>query len=232
MYRKVTLVCSILFVAVQPQMPTAVISPVDGYVASLGSSPATSFHCTVTGTDSIIWRVDGYVTTSSNLDDRNIVRQSDEIQDGTVISTILIPATEINNNSSVLCIAINLNGGANANSETVFYFVQGILDPPGGLTITAGENDFTRELTWQAPPTLDISNVDPDISHYNVCTTFSQTGGQSCSDVQETEYSFLNVRVALEFSVSAVNVVGQSNVSTVSHQPCDSATGKPSILAL
>ena len=219
------LLCSFLFLAVQAQTPTAFISPVDGYIAGLGSND-TAFQCTVSGTDVIIWRVDDTALNNADLANRNIMRLSDLTQqDGTVISTILIPATENNHNSSVQCIAVNLGGGASPISETVLYLVQGILDPPGQLTIVTTENDFTRRLTWQAPLSLDITDVDPDICHYNVCTTFNQTGEKSCDNVQETVYSFLNVRVPLEFSVSAVNVVGQSSASTAFHQPCDSTTG-------
>ena len=79
----------------------------------------------------------------------------------------------------------------------------------------------TRRLSWTPPPTLDLTDVHPDISHYNVCLN-----EVSCRNVEGTELSFLNIRMGIEFSIVAVNVVGQGNASTINHEPCDSTTGE------
>ena len=47
-----------------------------------------------------------------------------------------------------------------------------------------------------------------------------------CINTTDLEHIFPNIRIPIEFSVTAVNVVGESNASTVVYQPCDPTTGK------
>ncbi len=99
----------------------------------------------------------------------------------------------------------------------VILFIQGLLSSPTPLNISDSEGP-TRRLSWTPPPTLEV------ISHYNVCSSILNE--VSCNDVQGTELSFLNIRMEIEFSVAAVNVVGEGNASTINHEPCDSTTGE------
>ena len=97
----------------------------------------------------------------------------------------------------------------------------GLLESPSNLT-RSEFNATHRQLTWSAPFTLDITDEDPDISGYSVCDNV--TG--SCEMVTETEYTYLNLQVPVEFTVSALNVVGEGNASTVIHDPCNPDEGK------
>ena len=83
-----------------------------------------------------------------------------------------------------------------------------------------------RRLFWEAPESLDITDIDPDISNYKICTNFSGV----CINTTELEHVFPSVRIPIEFSVTAINVVGESNASTVVYEPCDPTTGKKNIL--
>ena len=83
-----------------------------------------------------------------------------------------------------------------------------------------------RRLFWEAPETLDITDIEPDISNYRICTNLSGV----CIDTTDLEHVFPNVRIPIEFSVTAINVVGESNASIAIWEPCDPTTGKNNIL--
>ena len=95
------------------------------------------------------------------------------------------------------------------------------MDPPINLTIVDQGTSYSR-LFWEAPESLDITDIEPDISNYRICTNFSGV----CIDTTELEHVFPNVRIPIEFSVTAINIVGESNASTAVYEPCDPTTGK------
>ena len=199
--------------------PTAVLNPAEGVNASLGST--VTFTCIINGTEDVLWRVDG-ISDPTVQRQRGITQNSTVGQpDGTFISRIHVSSTMENNGIEILCRAIGAL--SNGQSETVTLFVQGLLSSPTALGISDSEGP-TRRLSWTPPPTLDLTDVHPDISHYNVCSSILNE--VSCNDVQGTELSFLNIRIGIEFSVAAVNVVGEGNASTINHEPCDSTTGE------
>ena len=73
---------------------------------------------------------------------------------------------------------------------------------------------------------MDITDIEPDISNYRVCTNLSGV----CINTTELEHIFPNVRIPIEFSVTAINVVGESNATIAVYEPCDPTTGKKNIL--
>ena len=102
-----------------------------------------------------------------------------------------------------------------------------LLDPPGTLTVM-NTNSGDIKLTWTPPFTLDITDVDPDISNYTVYiinTNTSNTGTVSVTEldesgVVETEYTFTGLPGedpdpchVYQFSISAWNVVGEGERS-------------------
>ena len=96
----------------------------------------------------------------------------------------------------------------------------GLLEPPPDFIIV--ELDVVRrQLSWSPPFTLDITDEDPDIIGYNICN--NATG--SCETVTETQFIFPNLQVPIEFSLSALNVVGESSNTTIVHDPCNSDQG-------
>ena len=105
------------------QSATASITPL-AVNASQGS--VTTFHCSVTGADSLLWRVDNIVVSSMNrLIDRGITfSESVEESPGSFQSNLTISATPENDGSVVQCLAFVVVG-ANMISLNATYRVQG-----------------------------------------------------------------------------------------------------------
>ena len=90
---------------------------------------------------------------------------------------------------------------------------------------------YHQRLTWDAPPTLNITAVEPDISSYTVCTNIST----ECTTINVTEaggdsqdlqwYEFLNLRAYINFTVRAVNVVGDGESASIVYEPCEHTEG-------
>ena len=104
----------------------------------------------------------------------------------------------------------------------------GTLDECRNLTITS-LGTYHQSLTWDPPPTLNITAVEPDISGYVVCDNIRtqcthidtrEAGGDSHNMLQ---YVFPNVRTGVNFTVTAVNIVGDGEVSSVVYQQCQSS---------
>ena len=227
------------------QSATASVSPL-AVNASQGS--VTTFHCSVTGAVALLWRVDNIVLSGMNrLIDRGITfSEPVEESPGSFQSNLTMPATPENDGSVVQCLALVVVG-TNMISPNATYRVQGmgkkfpyisipiiqrqsfstgILDPPSNLTIVT-QGASHRRLFWEAPESLDITDIEPDISNYRICTNFSGV----CINTTELEYIFPNVRITIEFSVTAINVVGESNASIAIYEPCDPTTGKKNMNA-
>ena len=64
--------------------------------------------------------------------------------------------------------------GAGILSLPAFFKVQGLIGPPPNLTLTmpndleqSQDHEFVQVfLTWDEPSTLNITDFEPDISHY------------------------------------------------------------------
>lgn len=188
------------------------------YVASLNQfSDVATFICRVSpSTTSIIVLnilVDGKQV-SAALKSRGIsaVRQS-----STEIILTIEPRAE-NNNTQISCVAaLPLTV---IQSEEVTLLIQGLLSPPSDLeVVTVGSRPGFKTLSWQPPYTLDITNVEQDITGYRVCFTFSAT--EVCTITEDAAYEFLSVSLPLEFRVTAINAVGESNFSHTVHQACE-----------
>ena len=107
-----------------------------------------------------------------------------------------------------------------------YLSVPGILNPPINLTIVNQGASHSR-LFWEAPDSLDITDIEPDISNYRICTNLSGV----CINTTEVEHIFPNVRIPIEFSVTAINIVGESNASITIYEPCDPSTRKKTMNA-
>ena len=91
--------------------------------------------------------------------------------------------------------------------------------------------NYHQRLTWDAPSTLNITAVEPDISSYIVCSNIStecttinvtEAGGDS-SDLRQ--YMFPNLRTHINFTVTAVNILGDGESTSVVTEPCKHAEG-------
>ena len=86
---------------------------------------------------------------------------------------------------------------------------------------SADDDPSHKRLIWEPPASLNITDVEPDISGYRICTNLTEV----CINTTELEYVFPNLRIPIQFSVTAVNLVGESNASVAFHEPCDPSTG-------
>ena len=102
----------------------------------------------------------------------------------------------------------------------------GALERCPNLQIIPSGN-YHQRLTWDPPSTLNITAVEPDISSYivcsnisNACTTINVT--EAGSDLQYLrQYTFLNVRAYINFTVKAVNIVGVGESASIVYGPCE-----------
>ena len=89
------------------------------------------------------------------------------------------------------------------------YFPLGILAPPSNMAIDH-VNDYNQRLTWTPPFTLDITDVDPDIT-YSVCCNVTT----NCTSTTNPYYDFPTLCNPVEFTVTAVNPVGESEPNRI-----------------
>ena len=220
----------------EAQTPTATIFPTE-YITSLSCPVPEVFRCDASGANSILWVVDGIYAARQEIRDRGITTSelvTINAEKGQFTSNIYIPCTFVNRNVSIVCVA----NVADVNREDIlsapaFFKVQGLLHSPPNLNLTSvsidkSQGEFLRLLTWEEPETLNITDVDPDINHYRVCYNISTT--TTCKITLKREFIFLNIRVHILFSVTAVNVVGEGSASTIMHWACDEKTSKVMII--
>ena len=200
---------------------TATISPDQDYNTPLDESSVIRFNCTATGSI-IAWLVGGEeVNAGSTLPRRGVsttpIRM---ISGGVSFSSLSIPARKQNDNISIQCTAIQVNPTfSNNRSKVVFLNIQGLLGPPPNLILSEADESCKIILRWDAPETLDLTDIEPDILYYTVCHNL--TGYQTCVNVsssEKREFSFSDVCTTLLFTVTTVNVVGEGNASSIFYQ--------------
>lgn len=143
------------------------------------------------------------------------------IDEGNPTTSISIEPRKMNNKTIILCLVRELLDSA-ASVVNASFIVQGPLSPPPGLAIEPRPQ--VMRLTWTPPFTLNITNTDPDITGYRVCFNLSArcvADNTCCVVTGDTMYEYLNIRLPVEFLVTALNMAGESNASSVNHQACD-----------
>ena len=213
---------------------TAVVTP-RGYNASLDPEASFTFQCDVTGTNSVQWFVDGSPASAQEIRDRGISASDTITVDeatSSVRRSLSILRNITNRNTTIRCVATAVSSTGDvigASSEPVLFKIQGLLDAPSNLVLSEADNQHMRRLNWDEPFSLDITDVDPDIECYNVCYSLVNVSAEKsqCTCVNQTEYTFLCVSVPLLFTVSAVNVVGEGEATSILHEGCSctSTTG-------
>ncbi len=93
--------------------------------------------------------------------------------------------------------------------HVIAFFITGLLDPPT-ITGSVEYNIFYRILTWTPPFTLDITDLDPDIT-YRFCSDSADT----CVDATDTSSLFETMCDPVEYYISACNPVGCSDNATM-----------------
>ena len=113
--------CSVAYDDVHSGLPTGILEPPKAVNATLNTTAV--FHCNVTGR-SFIWFIDGHRQDTPEALARGITVFSLRDPDGTINSTLTIPATMDNDNITLYCEV----GGDNGffRSPSVFLRVQGM----------------------------------------------------------------------------------------------------------
>ena len=221
------LLCAIHSIKSRAQV-IAEISPNEDYNAALNPDSKVQFNCTG-NSGTIFWTVDGTEATNADIISRGVTTTvSMDIGGGMILTTLSIPASDENDHTAIQCTVVIVNPLASNRSKLIFFNIQGLLGPPPNLTLSYADEQLTRLLSWDAPPTLDITNIDPDIEYYQVCYNLStELTCTNVSSVGEREFKLSNVRVPLLFTVTAFNVVGEGNESSIVHQAsnCDNVGG-------
>ena len=209
---------------------TAVITP-GGYNASLDPEANFTFQCDVTGAEGVQWFVDGLHSARQDVRNRGISESAViPIDDttGSYKANITLAKNILNSNTTIICKAFIILS-ADVPSEPALFKIQGLLDAPSNLMLSEVDNQHMRRLSWDEPFFLDITDIEPDISHYNICYSLVNVTAQKsrCNQVTQAEYVFLYVNIPLLFTVSAVNVVGEGNSSFMLHEAtsCNGAKG-------
>ena len=219
-YMEVYLILLLSVVNTQAQV-TAVISPDEDYNAALDPNSNIVFNCTG-NRDTIRWTVDNTAAGDQSIVSRGVTATSEVgIGGGMFLSTLFVPTSYENNNTAIQCTVADLNSVpiVSNTSKLIFLNIQGLLGPLPNLSLSETDEQLSRLLTWNAPLTLDITNVDPDIEYYQVCYNLStELTCTNVSSVGERAFKFSNVRVPLLFTVTAFNVVGEGNESSIVHQ--------------
>lgn len=94
-------------------------------VVSQNAENGHAFRCTGPGAERLDVRIDGTAFEDEDILNRGVIVSSDDSTPGIIISTITIPATIENNDTSIRCISINFTSSDILSSSTATYLVQG-----------------------------------------------------------------------------------------------------------
>ena len=87
----------------------------------------------------------------------------------------------------------------------------GLLGAPSGLSVNS--NYTVIDLIWNEPYSLDITNMEPDISHFRITVENTRTGSYFLANTSRAKFmlyqqSSVDVCTIYRFQVAAVNSVG------------------------
>lgn len=163
------------------------------------------FVCQISDQDNclLIWRFTGNTEVPSiNTNERT--------------SVVTLDASTANNGTIVEC-------GCRYSSIDIDYttpvhlLVQGPLDPPSNLQSTSTAT--TILLSWDAPFTLDLTDITPDITGYRVRVENTNTGSLANFNVIAPPFAIVCEDFAhcnsLRLSVSGLNSYGEGSQSDV-----------------
>ena len=222
------------------------------YTAYLGQ-PAVRFHCSATNDRGIAWKIDGFIRHSNELEARGIETKTSHVlhESNLTISSALknnnthiqclarhlVKLQFITSDVAIFYVQGQLAQLTDSYCSLVinvrnFYpmFSAGELRKCPGIQITQ-LGKYHQRLKWDPPSTLNITAVEPDISSYVLCTNISSecttiNVTEAGSDLQDSrQYTFPNLRAYINFTVRAVNIVGDGESTSIEYKPCEHTVG-------
>ena len=210
------------------------------------------FHCSAANASDISWRINGRPI-GNNIADLNARGISVETHNSLLESNLTISSVVSNNNTHILCVAHHLVEFRYVPTAEATFQVQGQLtniltihtfctSPSTPLLFCIGTLEqcqglqiiplgtYHQRLTWDPPPTLNITAVEPDISGYILCDNITSecthTDMRKSSDSHDLlQYTFPNLRAHIKFIVMALNIVGGSESTSIVYEPCEHPEG-------
>ena len=187
--------------------------------ASEGSNPVV-FACSASLSGSIFFSANAVSVADQNVQQQRGITVT--VVNASFSILTILPHL-INDNLTITCFLGSSLGGV--VFVDALLLVQGRLPaPPNLIIMEATQSPGLQELSWNPPFTLDLTDQDPDILGYRVCFTMPSVNADmessQCRITQALNYSFINVGLLLNFSVAALNPVGDGSSGVVVHQPC------------
>ena len=232
-------------------LTVAVITPLT-YTAYLGQPPVR-FQCTTANARSVVWNINDLILQHDELEAQGIETMTNHAlleSNLTISSTVGNNNTRIrclvrhlveHRYVASEVVLFHVQGQQPKHTDTccsvmvdqatsVILCSSGLLGKCPGLQIILSGN-YHQCLTWDPPSTLNITAVEPDISSYTVCnnistecTTINVTeGGGDSSDLRK--HVFPNLRTYINFTVIAVNIVGDGESASIVYDPCEHTEG-------
>ena len=190
----------------------AVIMPPLVYNAYLHSQDFGTFTCITRDSDDIRWIVDGAAHNHPSAEMRQLEVYNTPLDDPHCLqscqSVLKIPAIRFNQHiTEIKCRAISFSENYWVDSvETAQFNVQGLLDQPN-LISYSNHNASHNLIEWQEPFSFNITDVEPDIENYTVCTNVTD---EQCINTTATQFILLKYFVDILVNVTPWNIVGKS----------------------
>ena len=86
--------------------------------------------------------------------------------------------------------------------------------------VSMSYNISHNTIFWEPPYTLNITEVEPDILSYTVCTLIDYLPPEECWNVSSGSVTMAKYSVGVRVSIAANNIVGRSNEVTHLVNPC------------
>ena len=156
------------------------------------------FHCAGSGTV-LVWEVDGLPITDQSIENRNIIDDTvSSSSSGTVQSTLTVPATLVNNGTTVRCFIgsfFNTAVVSNSSTLTIVTNIGPVLNLQFGPSFSS--------ILWDPPATAGVLNLS---FSYNVIVTNMNTGQVIVSDTTTNTIYPLPVIKSCQYYTANVTV--------------------------
>ncbi len=201
----------------------------------MNSEERARFTCVTKNSDNVAWIINGdqdidyFVSNIRRIESRIINEQN-----RSCTLELTIPAIPVNRRiEEIKCEAYITRGGfyVATSVETAQYSIQGLLQMHPNVTYSS-YNATHNLIQWLEPFTLNITDIDPDIENYTVCSHQNTTKRTliGCTNSSVPPIFLPKYSVDIFLLITAWNIVGESNNSVALHiAPCGNSSTYHSI---